>query len=43
VDGLQSFEGVTFHLVRDGTNAQEFEKGLATWRKKHPEEVMEEA
>ncbi|KAF9061558.1 magnesium-dependent phosphatase-1 [Rhodocollybia butyracea] len=38
VEGL----GVTFCLVRDGVDDRTFEKGLAEWRKRHPEEVTED-
>ncbi|EEB90504.1 hypothetical protein MPER_11279, partial [Moniliophthora perniciosa FA553] len=34
--------GVTFCLVRNGMDNQTFEKGLAEWRKRHPEEVNED-
>jgi magnesium-dependent phosphatase 1 len=43
IDLQVSFTGVTFCLVRDGTTARIFEKGLADWRKRHPEEVMGDA
>jgi hypothetical protein len=35
--------GVTFCLVKDETNERLLEKGLATWRGRHPEEANEDA
>ncbi|PFH47537.1 hypothetical protein AMATHDRAFT_82162 [Amanita thiersii Skay4041] len=32
--------GVTFHLVPSGLNHNSFEKGLAEWRSRHPEQVL---
>jgi magnesium-dependent phosphatase 1 len=35
--------GVTFCLVSRQLDEGTFEKGLADWRNKHPEEVIEDA
>ncbi|TFY83480.1 hypothetical protein EWM64_g533 [Hericium alpestre] len=35
--------GVTFVLVRKGLDAGTFEHGLGEWRRRHPEEVIEDA
>ncbi|KII84910.1 hypothetical protein PLICRDRAFT_57416 [Plicaturopsis crispa FD-325 SS-3] len=35
--------GVTFCLVQNALDNRTFEKGLAEWRKRHPEEVVEDA
>ncbi|TFK51172.1 magnesium-dependent phosphatase-1 [Heliocybe sulcata] len=35
--------GVTFCLVRHGTDERTLEAGLAEWRKRHPVEVIEDA
>lgn len=35
--------GITFCLVRNGTDAQTFERGLAEWRRRHPVKVVEDA
>ncbi|KAJ3858650.1 magnesium-dependent phosphatase-1 [Lentinula novae-zelandiae] len=34
--------GVTFCLVKKGLDDRTFERGLAEWRKRHPEEVFED-
>lgn len=36
-------QGVTFCMVHNGMDHRTFEKGLAEWRKRHPEEVVEDA
>ncbi|KIL57864.1 hypothetical protein M378DRAFT_15965 [Amanita muscaria Koide BX008] len=35
--------GVTFYLASSGVNNKSFEKGLAEWRKRHPEEAVNDA
>ncbi|EIM85112.1 magnesium-dependent phosphatase-1 [Stereum hirsutum FP-91666 SS1] len=34
--------GITFVLVRKGVDERPFEQGLAEWRRRHPEEVVED-
>jgi hypothetical protein len=42
-DAHNAYTGVTFCLVHDGTTSVLLEQGLATWRKRHPVEVAEDA
>ena len=37
------FAGVTFCSVPSGVNDRVFEHGLSEWRRRHPEEVSEDA
>ena len=34
-------QGVTFHLVQHGLDNACFEKGLESWRARHPETVLD--